>query len=96
MEVHIIGAIHHNYCITIYCDSHDTSCPNLGRRVILLGGLDRDIAHCQILYNLGCGPTQAWQVRVLVSGHMLATLARILVIPVSEVPVTTKTDVNIH
>ena len=39
------------FCITIYCDSHDTGCPNLGRRVILLGGLDQDIAHCKTLYN---------------------------------------------
>ena len=51
MEVHIIGAIHHNYCITIYCDRHHTSCPNLGRRVILLGGLDQYIGHSETLYN---------------------------------------------
>ena len=51
MEGHIIGAIHHNYCITIYCDRHHTSCPNLGRRVILLGSLYQDIAHSKTLYN---------------------------------------------
>jgi len=43
------------FCITIYCDSHDTGCPNLGRRVILLGGLDQDIAHCKTLYNYVLG-----------------------------------------
>jgi hypothetical protein len=51
MEVHIIGAIHHNYCITIYCDSHDTGCSNLGCRVILFGGLDQYIAHSEMLYK---------------------------------------------
>jgi len=39
------------FCITIYCDSHETGCPNLGRRVILLSGLDQEIAHQETLYN---------------------------------------------
>jgi len=44
-------AIHHNYCIRIYCDSHDSGCSSLDRRVILLGGLDQDIAHYETLHN---------------------------------------------
>ena len=47
----MIVAVSHMFCITIYCGIHDTGCPNLGRRVILLGSLDQDIALCETLYN---------------------------------------------
>ena len=39
------------FCITIYCDSHDTGCSNLGFQVILFGGLDQYIAHSEMLYK---------------------------------------------